>query len=321
MIKVGIVGSAGYTAGELIRILLQHPAVEIEFAHSSSNAGNVVSTVHSDLIGETGLKFTDELKTNVDVVFLCSGHGASKQFLASNPFPNHVKIIDLSTDFRIKATDNEFVYGLPEAFFDSIQTARKIANPGCFATNIQLALLPLVAHQLLTDDIHIHAITGSTGAGQNPTAHSHFSWRNNNVSTYKPFEHQHLAEIRQTLVQLQDSYDKELNFIPIRGNFSRGIYSTIYTKCSLSADEVKDLYINFYEYHPFTIVSDVEPDLKFVVNTNKCVLNVQKHKDKILIISVIDNLLKGASGQAVQNMNIMFGLPQKQGLKLKGVAF
>ncbi len=321
MIKVGIIGGAGYTAGELVRILLYHPDAEIAFIHSNSNAGNEVTDVHTDLFGETDLTFTDDLRfEDVDVIFLCMGHGASKTFVEDNAIPEGVKIIDLSHDYRLNG-DHGFVYGLPELNRKQIIHAEKIANPGCFATSIQLALLPLAKNLLLNDEIHIHAITGSTGAGQKPTSTSHFSWRNGNVSIYKAFSHQHLAEIRESLVHLQSSFDKPINFIPVRGNFTRGIMASVYLNLNIELDVVKGLYEAFYDDHSFVFITDKNPDLKQVVNTNKCLLYISKHEGKIHVISMIDNLLKGASGQAVQNMNLMFGLEETTGLGLKSTAF
>lgn len=322
MIKAGIIGGAGYTAGELIRILVNHPNVEIEFVSSSSNAGNCVTAVHGGLIGETDLVFTDELPLDkVDALFLCSAHGDSKKFLDANKVPESVKIIDLSTDFRHNRDDHDFVYGLPELNRNAIKNAMHVANPGCFATTIQLALLPLAAAGLLTDDVHINAITGSTGAGVKPSTTSHFSWRNNNISVYKAFEHQHLDEILQSVRQLQPDFTKELNFIPVRGNFARGIFATTYVKCSLSAREAEKLYRDFYKDAAFTFVVAENPDMKQVVNTNKAIVHVEKHGEYLLIISAADNLLKGASGQAVQNMNLMVGLDEKTGLNLKSIGF
>jgi N-acetyl-gamma-glutamyl-phosphate reductase, common form len=321
-IKVGVIGGAGYTAGELLRILVNHPAVEIVFVNSSSNAGNPITDVHSGLIGETSLIFTSELPFGeVDALFLCSAHGDSKKFMDNNEVPASVKIIDLSTDYRAKSPSHDFVYGLPELNRDEIRTATRVANPGCFATAIQLALFPLAAAGLLTDEIHVNAITGSTGAGVKPSDTSHFSWRNNNISIYKPFGHQHLSEIGQSLRQLQAGFNKAVNFIPVRGNFARGIYATTYTHCTLSLEDAKQLYINFYKDAAFTFVVDKNPDMKQVVNTNKGIVYLEKHGDKLLIVSMIDNLLKGASGQAVQNMNLMFGLDEKTGLGLKSIGF
>jgi len=321
-IKVGVIGGAGYTAGELIRILVHHPNVEISFVNSNSNAGNPVAEVHSGLIGETELVFTSEMPfAQVDALFLCSAHGDSKKFMEANDVPTSVKVIDLSTDYRAKSANHNFVYGLPELNRDAICAATYIANPGCFATAIQLALLPLANAGLLTDEIHINAITGSTGAGVKPTETSHFSWRNNNISIYKPFGHQHLMEIGQSVRQLQTGFSKEINFIPVRGNFPRGIYVTTYTTCKLSLDEAKVLYKEFYKDAAFTFMAEKNPDMKQVVNTNKGLVYLEKHGDKLLIVSMIDNLLKGASGQAVQNMNLMFGLPEKSGLMLKSIGF
>ena len=321
-IKAGVIGGAGYTAGELIRILIHHPNVEIVFVNSTSNAGNPVTDVHSGLIGETELIFTSGLPFNeVDVLFLCSAHGDSKKFMDLNELPTSLKIIDLSTDYRAKSPDHDFVYGLPELNHDEITNATRIANPGCFATAIQLALFPLAAAGLLTDEVHINAITGSTGAGVKPSDTSHFSWRSNNISIYKAFGHQHLEEIGQSLRQLQPGFNKELNFIPVRGNFARGIYATTYTHSTLSLEDAKKLYVDFYKDSAFTFVTDKNPDLKQVVNTNKGLVYLEKHGDKLLIVSMIDNLLKGASGQAVQNMNLMVGLDEKTGLGLKATGF
>lgn len=320
MIKIGIIGGAGYTAGELLRLLVHHPQADIVFVNSTSNAGNKLYAVHSGLIGETELEFTNELPLDaIDALFICSAHGDSRKFLDANTIPSKVKIIDLSTDFRNES--NGFVYGLPELNKQRILQANKIANPGCFATVIELALLPLAANGLLTNEVHINAITGSTGAGVKPSSTSHFSWRNNNISVYKAFEHQHLKEITQSITQLQPSFGKAINFIPVRGNFARGIFASVYTDCSLSLEEAKALYKNYYKDAAFTFVTDTNPDLKEVVNTNKCIVYLEKHGDKLLILSCGDNLLKGASGQAVQNMNLLFGLDEKMGLNLKNIAF
>lgn len=322
MIKVGIIGGAGYTAGELLRILMNHPEVEIGFVQSSSNAGNLISDVHIDLLGETDLKFTAEMPFEaVDVIFLCMGHGKSTEFVENNKLPGSLKIVDLSHDFRLKRRGNNFIYGLPELNRDEIKTSKFIANPGCFATGIQLALLPLAARNLLTDEIHVQAITGSTGAGQNPTSTSHFSWRNNNVSAYKIFQHQHEGEILQSLKQLQPGFTNDFNFVPIRGNHTRGIFVSCYTKFDGTIEVAKELYNQFYAEHPFVFVTDKNPGLKQVVNTNKAVVYLEKHGNKLVIISITDNLIKGASGQAVQNMNLMFGIDEKAGLNLKPVAF
>jgi N-acetyl-gamma-glutamyl-phosphate reductase len=322
MIKIGIIGGAGYTAGELLRILLNHPEVEIGFVQSTSNAGNLISDIHEDLLGETDLIFTDEMPFEmVDVVFLCMGHGKSVEFMQKNNLPWSLKVIDLSHDYRLKRTDNNFVYGLPELNREAIKTAKYIANPGCFATGIQLALLPLAANNLLNDEVHVQAITGSTGAGQKPTGTSHFSWRSSNVSAYKIFEHQHEGEILQSLKQLQPSFNNDFNFVPIRGNHTRGIFVSAYTNFNGSLAEANELFENYYKAHPFVFISKTNPGVKQVVNTNKAVIYLEKHKNKLVVISITDNLIKGASGQAVQNMNLMFGLNEKTGLNLKPVAF
>lgn len=330
-IKAGIVGGAGYTGGEMLRILLNHPNVEITFVNSSSNAGNYIYDVHKDLFGDTELKFSSDLSNEIDVLFLCVGHGDAKKFLEANAVADHIKIIDLSQDFRLtgnsKLQTRTFTYGLPELQKTSIKTASNIANPGCFATCIQLALLPLAHKNLLLNEVHISATTGSTGAGQSLAPTSHFTWRNDNLSVYKAFNHQHLHEISQSLNQLQNDFpvypsDKnKLNFIPYRGDFTRGILASIYTECDLSEEEATQLYTDFYDEHPFTHVTNRDLDLKQVVNTNKCFIQVKKHGNKIFLISIMDNLLKGASGQAVQNMNLMFGLEETAGLKLKANAF
>jgi len=320
-IRIGIVGGAGYTAGELIRILLYHPAAELKYIQSSSNNGLRVSAVHTDILGDTDLIFRDIDFNDLDVVFLCSGHGKSIDYLNNTEIPQRVKIIDLSHDFRLKRAGNDFVYGLPELNRGQIRTATKIANPGCFATAIQLALIPLASAGLLIDEVHVHAITGSTGAGQAPTKTSHFSWRDNNLSVYKAFEHQHLGEICQSLKQAQPGFKKDVNFIPVRGNHTRGIFATAYTKYEGTLEEANTIYSDFYGTHPFVNLSPENPDLKQVVNTNKALLFLEKHGDKLMIISCIDNLLKGASGQAVQNMNLMFGLDERCGLNLKAIGF
>ncbi len=322
MIKVGIIGGAGYTAGELIRLLLIHPDVEIVFVNSSSNAGNKITNVHTGLIGDTDLVFTDKLPVeDIDLLFFCTAHGDSKKFMESHTLPESLKIIDLSTDFREENDTHDFVYGLPELNRRRICNARHIANPGCFATCIQLGVLPLAKHLMLNSELHVNAITGSTGAGVKPTDTSHFSWRNDNISIYKPFTHQHLTEINQSLKQLQNSFNSQINFIPVRGNFSRGIYATTYLDCKIELDEIKRIYEAYYEDHSFTFITDRNPDLKQVVNTNKCLIHLQKFDNKLLIISMIDNLLKGASGQAVHNMNLMFNLEETVGLHLKPSAF
>lgn len=322
MIRIGIIGGAGYTAGELLRILIHHPVAKIVFVQSSSNAGNYISDIHEDLLGETDLKFTSEMPfSSVDIIFLCMGHGLSEDFMQTHPLPENLKVIDLSTDFRLKRVGNNFIYGLPELNRDEIKKARWIANPGCFATGIQLALLPLAANGLLVNDVHVNGITGSTGAGQKPTSTSHFSWRSNNISAYKAFEHQHESEILQSLKQLQPGFSNEFNFIPVRGNFSRGIFITAYTKPFCSFEKAIALYKKYYESHPFVVLAKENPALKQVINTNKAIVYLEKHNDNLLIISITDNLIKGASGQAVQNMNLMFGLDEKSGLNLKPVAF
>ena len=313
MAKIGIVGAAGYTGGELLRILVNHPDVHLTCILSNSQAGKLISDVHTDLLGTTHLRFSKDL-TPVDVLFLCSGHGESKKFLAANDIPWHTKIIDLSTDFRDESEG--FVYGLAEFQKEKIKSATKIANPGCFATSIELALLPLAAAGLITEDVHVSAITGSTGAGQSLSPTSHFSWRNNNVSVYKTFTHQHLAEIKQTL-----GTKKAIHFIPYRGNFSRGIMANVYTPYSGTQEQAEKLYEDFYANSPFVFLSPEAVDVKQVVNTNKCFLHLQVHEGQILISSVIDNLIKGASGQAVQNMNLMLGWQEDLGLRLKAVGF
>jgi N-acetyl-gamma-glutamyl-phosphate reductase len=324
-ILAGIVGGAGYTGGEMLRILLNHPDVDIAFVHSTSNAGNHVYDVHTDLFGDTDLKFAAELAYNIDVLFLCVGHGDAKKFLEANPIPDNIKIIDLSQDFRLsqnsKFKSKNFVYGLPELNHDAIKQADNIANPGCFATCLQLGLLPLAAKGLLSNEVHITATTGSTGAGQSLSATSHFTWRNDNLSVYKAFEHQHLNEVGQSLHQLQPAFDKAVNFIPYRGDYTRGIIASMYTDSDLSEADALKLYQQYYAAHPFTHVTSHNIDLKQIVNTNKCFIQVKKHGGKLLIISILDNLLKGASGQAVQNMNIMFGLDEKAGLRLKATGF
>lgn len=321
-IRAGIVGGAGYTGGEMLRILVNHPSVEILFVHSNSNAGNLVSDVHTDLLGDTDLKFTDVLSQDIDVLFLCVGHGDAKKFLNANQINSGIKIIDLSQDFRLKAnSDSNWVYGLPEINREQIKKANYIANPGCFATCIQLGLLPLAAKGQLKNEVHIHATTGSTGAGQSLSATSHFSWRNNNLSVYKAFEHQHLNEIGESLKQLDPVFNQTINFIPQRGDFTRGILAAIYLDSDLTLEEAQQIYEDYYAAHPFTHVSRKNIDLKQVVNTNKALVHVEKHGNKLFIVSITDNLLKGASGQAVQNMNLIFGLPETEGLRLKAQAF
>ncbi|MGA9648181.1 MULTISPECIES: N-acetyl-gamma-glutamyl-phosphate reductase [Pedobacter] len=324
-IKAGIIGGAGYTGGEMLRILINHPNVEIAFVNSTSNAGNLISDVHTDLIGDTDLRFVNDIPQDIDVLFLCVGHGDAKKFLAANPINDNIKIVDLSQDFRLAANasfeDRDFVYGLPELNRDKIKTASNIANPGCFATCIQLGLFPLAAKGLINAEVHINATTGSTGAGQSLATTSHFSWRNNNLSIYKAFEHQHLNEIGESLVQLQPSLSETLSFIPQRGDFTRGILAAMYLESDLTLEEAQNIYEEYYSAHPFTHVSRKNIDLKQVVNTNKALVHVEKHGNKLFIISIIDNLLKGASGQAVQNMNLMFGLDETAGLRLKAANF
>ncbi len=327
-IKVGIIGAAGYTAGELLRILVNHPCAEILFAQSGSHADEPVWSAHADLLGETDLCFSavpvfstvPELVEGPDILFLCAGHGKAKPFVKSLPDSYKGAIIDLGNDFRLAADAEDFVYGLPEAFRTKIKGAKHIANPGCFATSIQLALLPVAKADILPE-IHVTGITGSTGAGQAPSETTHFSWRSDNLSVYKAFTHQHLAEINETLHTLAPSYGGEINFVPVRGDFARGIMSSVYFDCDLDEGQAVELYKNYYKDEPFVHVIDGNPDLKMVVNTNKCVLNVRKHGRKLHVISIIDNLVKGASGQAVQNMNLVFGLPEDTGLHLKGTRF
>jgi len=321
MIKVGILGAAGYTGGELIRLLLNHPEAEIVFANSESNAGNPVAEVHEGLYGDTDLKFTDQMPfEDVDVVFFCFGHGKSEQFLKEHTIPENVKIIDMAQDFRIRG-EHDYVYGLPEINREEITKAQHVANPGCFATCIQLGLLPAAKMGLLKYDVSVNAITGSTGAGQKPGATTHFSWRNNNLSIYKPFTHQHLAEIRQSLEQVQGSLDVDIDFIPYRGDFARGIFATEVVRTKADINKITEVYKEFYREAAFTHYCDKPIDLKQVVNTNKCLVHVEKYDNKLLITSCIDNLLKGAVGQAVQNMNIMFGIDEAAGLRLKASAF
>lgn len=325
MIKVGIIGGAGYTAGELIRLLISHRKVNIDFVFSTSNAGNKISKVHQDLVGSLDLKFTDTVNPNVDVLFLCLGHGNSVKFLENNTFSENTKIIDLGNDFRLEAdkvfNGKTFVYGLPELQKEDIVGANYIANPGCFATAIQLALLPLAEQNLLNYDVHINAVTGATGAGTSLSATTHYTWRDNNFSYYKPFTHQHLGEINQSVNQLQSSFSSDILFMPNRGNFSRGIFATVYTDFDGSVEDAIDMYKAFYKNAEFTFVSDEALHLKQVVNTNKCLIHLHKHGNKLLITSIIDNLLKGASGQAIQNMNLMFGLNETEGLNLKATYF
>lgn len=319
-LSVGIIGGAGYTGGELIRLLLNHPNVRIAFVNSESNAGKYLYEVHEGIFGDADMKFSSEIDLDsIDVLFLCSAHGRSKVFWQEHALPSRLKVVDLAQDFRDESEG--YIYGLPEMQHARIEGARLIANPGCFATAIQLAVLPLAAAGLLHGDIEVTAITGSTGAGVKPGATTHFSWRNNNISAYKTFTHQHLAEIGRSLHSLQPDFSGNVNFVPLRGDFARGIFASVYTDCGLSEEEVRRLYREYYADAAFTFVSETPVDLKQVVNTNKCILSVEKHEGKVVISSAIDNLLKGASGQAVQNMNIIFGLPENAGLRLKASAF
>ncbi|MDE6649918.1 MAG: N-acetyl-gamma-glutamyl-phosphate reductase [Muribaculaceae bacterium] len=322
MKKIGIIGGAGYTAGELLRLLINHPEVSIEFVHSTSNAGKPITDVHQGLLGETDIVFSDAHPLeDIDILFLCSAHGQSKKFWEENERPGSLKVIDLAQDFRDES--NGYVYGLPELQLEKIANADSIANPGCFATALQLSLLPLAKAHLLPEhgEINITALTGSTGAGVKPGATTHFSWRNDNISVYKPFTHQHLIEINASLNKLQPDHSAAINFVPMRGDFARGIFAVTTLDCPLTEDEVSALYSNFYKDAPFTIVSGKPIDLKQAVNTNKAILHVEKHGNKVLVTCAIDNLLKGASGQAVQNMNIMLGMDQRTGLHLKPSAF
>ena len=321
MVRVGILGAAGYTGGELIRLLINHPQAEIVFANSESNAGNLICDVHEGLMGETDMRFTAEMPFGeVDVVFFCFGHGKSRAFLQEHTIPSHVRIIDLAQDFRI-AGEHDYVYGLPETHRQEISACMHLANPGCFATCIQLGLLPALKAGIISGDIHTNGITGSTGAGQKPGATTHFSWRNDNISIYKTFTHQHLHEINQTIHELQPQYDGQMFFIPQRGCFTRGIFVTSYARCNTPIEEVKAIYEDYYQDAAFTHVVSTSPDMKQVVNTNKALVYVERYADQLLMVSCIDNLLKGAVGQAVENMNLMFGLPEDTGLRLKASAF
>lgn len=329
-VKAGVVGGAGYTGGELLRLLVHHPNVNIAFVHSNSQAGKPVYEVHKDLLGDTDLTFTDALQSDIDVMFLCVGHGEAKRFVEANDIPQHIKLIDLSQDFRwnegtteaaVTAAGRTFIYGLPELQRKAIQQAENIANPGCFATAIQLALLPLAAQNLLTEEVHVSGITGSTGAGQSLSPTSHYSWRSGNISNYKVLNHQHLREIGRTLQNMQEQEVPAINFVPYRGPFTRGILCTSYMRSSLSQSEATAIYKDYYASHPFVTISSSTPDLKQVVNTNKCLLYIERQGEHLVITSMIDNLVKGASGQAVQNMNLLFGLNEKAGLNLKASAF
>jgi N-acetyl-gamma-glutamyl-phosphate reductase len=325
MIKVGIIGGSGYTAGELIRILMFHPNATLDFVFSTTNAGKPLSIAHHDLMGDIDMNFTDQVNPKVNVVFLCLGHGKSKAFLEQNQFSKDTKIIDLGNDFRLtkdaEFEGKQFVYGLPELNKTAIKSANYIANPGCFATAIQLALLPLAKNGLLNEDVHINATTGSTGAGVSPSETTHFSWRNNNMSHYKAFEHQHLGEINQSIQQLQASYPNELLFVPNRGDFARGIFATLYTNIEESLEDIVAKYEAYYADQPFVTVTTTNINMKQVVQTNKCIISLMKKGNRLLITSVIDNLTKGASGQAIQNMNLVFGLDETTGLHLKPCGF
>lgn len=321
-VTAGIIGGAGFTGGETIRLLLNHPNVELAFVHSRSNAGRPLHSVHADLLGETSITFADTYDQKVDVVFLCLGHGESKVFLAENEFHPDTRIIDLSQDFRLgeSSGDRQFVYGLPELYRDEIRQAKNIANPGCFATTLTLGMLPLAEAGLL-GEVYSTGITGSTGAGQKLQPTTHFTWRANNISAYKTLSHQHLREINHHLKYLQPAFAAPINFIPWRGDFTRDIFVSSCVTCALSQEEVVSLYKSFYKDHPFTVVADGSVDLKQVVNTNKCLIGIEKQGDKLVVHSALDNLLKGASGQAVQNMNLMFGLDERDGLRLKSIVF
>jgi len=325
MIEVGIIGSSGYTAGELIRLLLNHPEVNLRFVYSTTKFGQKVSDVHQDLAGSTELLFTNQIYPKVDVLFLCLGHGNSSTFLKNNPFSVYTRIIDLSSDFRLKQNSyfegKPFVYGLPEANKELIKSSKYIANPGCFATAIELALLPLAVSGLIKKEVHVQAVTGSTGAGSSFSETSHFSHRHSNFSYYKPFVHQHLPEIYQTLNSKQADFTDKIHFMPYRGGFSRGIFATLYMETKSSLSKIKRLYEAYYKDEPFVVLSDNELHLKQVINTNKCMLHLHKYNGTILVSSCIDNLLKGASGQAVQNMNLLFGIEEEEGLRLKGSYF
>lgn len=322
-IEIGIIGGAGYVAGELLRILINHPHVQIKYVQSESQRDNLVSSIHADLEGECSLRFVGTWAADVDVLFLCGGHQQSNLFLRGNQVPSTIKIIDMSQDFRLGHAKNShgrsFVYGLPEHNREQIKRTDSVANPGCFATAITLSLLPVIA--LVKDEVHIHAITGSTGSGQSLSPGVNFNWRNNNVSIYKAFSHQHLDEIKETLRDANPGFKAAVNFLPVRGNFTRGIFTSLYFKSDTTADELRSRFTTRYLNDPFVIITDAAPDLKQAVNTNKILINAAKYGDKVLIISAMDNLLKGAAGQAVQNMNLLFGLDETAGLKLKSIAF
>ncbi|WP_185861907.1 N-acetyl-gamma-glutamyl-phosphate reductase [Blattabacterium cuenoti] len=326
MIQIGIIGGSGYTAGELIRLMIHHPKIKIKNIVSRSHTGKFIHLIHQDLLGEgeiDRIKFTSDVSKEIDIVFFCSGHGQSRKEL--NNISNNTKVIDLSQDFRIMTQSifnkRNFIYGLPELQKELIKKSNNIANPGCFATAILLAILPLAKNKLLKKDIHISAITGSTGSGRSHSDTNHFSWRNNNISAYKIFQHQHLQEIEQTIHQVQNNFSSKVYFVPYRGNFSRGIITTIYTYSIFSLEKNKEIYKAFYKNHPFVNISDINIDVKQVINTNKCILYLIKDKDQLIIISIIDNLIKGASGQAIQNMNLIFNFDETCGLKLKSVRF
>ena len=322
MIRAGIIGGAGYTGGELIRLLLRHPECNISYIYSRSQAGRKIEEIHTDLLGDTELKFSNSLSWEIDLLYLCLEHGKSAQFITDHEIPDSIKIIDLSRDFRLSSRETrQFCYGLPELNREDIRTADNIANPGCFAAALQLGIMPLARNKLLNGDLHISGITGATGAGRNPSDTTHFSWRSSNISLYKAFEHQHLKEVNKSIFQLHEQWKGSIRFLPFRGSFSRGILAALYTKSDASLEKIKKLYLDYYRPHPFVFLSDKNPDVKMAVNTNKCLLHLEKHEDTLLIVSVIDNLIKGASGQAVQNMNLMFGLNEKAGLELKASVF
>ena len=323
MKNVGIIGGSGYTGGELIRLVLQHPALKLSFVYSTTRSGKSLNSVHQDLLGSASLDFTDSIESDIDILYLCLGHGNSKTFLKEHSFSDKTIIIDLGNDFRLEADQafegRNFVYGLPELQKEKIENSKSIANPGCFATAIQLALLPLANQNLINSPVHINATTGSTGAGVGLNTTSHFSWRNNNLSWYKPFTHQHLGEIHQSLEQLDTP--SEIYLIPQRGDFTRGIFTTLYTSFEGSLEEAKKYYHTFYALHPFTQISEQEVSLKSVINTNYCFIHLYKYQNKLLITSVIDNLVKGASGQAIQNTNLIMGWEENLGLNLKASIF